>query len=202
MTNREGLKPKMIWRALTNWYLWPLYLIGILFGLPAGPVQQYLTLSLKQLGFSTLLTQVLSSVQYIASVFTGIAIVVAGELLEERVLVCMGEDLWCLPFLIAILGQGTNVSPWTYYGLATGLLSNPYVHPIQASLVSANSGDVQTRTVAASIYNICVQAGAIIYSNIYQASDAPRYVKGNVALVAICCLNVSSHQSSAFRSAD
>jgi hypothetical protein len=37
-----------------------------------------------------------------------------------------------------------------------------------------------------SLYNMAVQLSQIIGSNIYQASDAPRYVKGNTVLLVIC----------------
>jgi hypothetical protein len=33
---------------------------------------------------------------------------------------------------------------------------------------------------------MAVQASQIIGSNIYQANDAPRYVKGNIVLLVIC----------------
>lgn len=29
MHNREGLSPKMIWQALTDWRMWPLYILGL-----------------------------------------------------------------------------------------------------------------------------------------------------------------------------
>jgi len=29
MHNREGLSPKMIWQALTDWRMWPLYVLGL-----------------------------------------------------------------------------------------------------------------------------------------------------------------------------
>ncbi|KDN39697.1 allantoate permease [Tilletiaria anomala UBC 951] len=190
MHNREGLQPRMLWRTLKNWRLYPLYIHGLIFGIPLAPVQAYLTLSLRNLGFSTLLTQILSSVQYAVSVFTGIAVVVLSELVNDRAFVCSLEDLWALPCLIGIVSLGNKVNPWTYYTLATVLLSAPYVHPIQASWVSAIAGDVQTRTVAASLYNIAVQLGSVVSSQVYQARDAPQYLAGNIARITIAAIHI------------
>ncbi len=192
---RQGLNFRHVVKTAANWRLWPIYWVGVTFGIPLAPIQQYLTLSLRGLGFSVLETQVLSSVQYAIAIFTGIAVVVASELFNDRAFICSAEDVWALPFLSAIfqLSRTGGAKPWTYYGLATTLLAAPYVHPIQAAWVSANAGDVQTRTVAASLYNIAVQLSAVISSQIYRADDAPRYIRGNTILVTICAFNILTY---------
>ena len=30
MHNREGMTPKMIWQALCDWRMWPLYILGMM----------------------------------------------------------------------------------------------------------------------------------------------------------------------------
>ena len=40
--------------------MWPLYLIGLLFGLAGYPLAQYFQISMRQLGFSTLQANLLS----------------------------------------------------------------------------------------------------------------------------------------------
>ena len=86
----------------------------------------------------------------------------------------MIEDLWGLPFLVAIYCLPENPNQWVYYvrlrfsglprldpkmsfdvqALATALLSYPYTHPIQVGWCSRNSGAVASRTVNASLYNM------------------------------------------------
>lgn len=54
MHNRQALDVKTIWRCVANYHMYPLYLIGLTFGLGAYPINQYFQLSMKQLGFTTL----------------------------------------------------------------------------------------------------------------------------------------------------
>jgi hypothetical protein len=44
--------------------------------------------------------------------------------------------------------------------------------------------------VSAAIYNIMVQLGSIISSNIYTADDAPLYRRGNKVLIGICVFDI------------
>ena len=60
MHNREAISPKMLWLSLCDYHLWPIYAVGLTFGIPAGPPDQYLTLTLRGLGFDTFDSNLLS----------------------------------------------------------------------------------------------------------------------------------------------
>ena len=147
MHNREGLTLKRLWQAATDYDLWPVYILyvqahmpsfdysslscrGLTFGIPVSPPSTYLTLSLKNLGFGTFNINLLTIPSTVAGIFTNFGISLISELVNERSLVAMAENVWALPFLIAIYSLPANPNPWAYYGLATALLSYPYTHPV------------------------------------------------------------------------
>ncbi|GKU13530.1 unnamed protein product [Fusarium langsethiae] len=59
MHNRQPITFKLLFQSLSDYDLWPLYLLGLSFQIPATPEGQYLTLSLKGLGFNTLQSNLL-----------------------------------------------------------------------------------------------------------------------------------------------
>jgi hypothetical protein len=53
MNNRTGVSPRLLWKTITDWEQWPLYLIGLMAYIPPSPPTTYLSYILRQLGFST-----------------------------------------------------------------------------------------------------------------------------------------------------
>ena len=77
MHNRQGLSVKNIWAVIVDWRMWPLYILGLTHmrkstcaphylrmlisrKVPVTPPQTYLTLSLRNLGFNTTASNLLS----------------------------------------------------------------------------------------------------------------------------------------------
>jgi hypothetical protein len=104
--------------------------------------------------------------------------------------ICAYAQIWALIFLIPLIVFPNNEAAWTRYAILTLLLGYPYIHAIQVGLQSRNANSVRTRTVASAAYNMMVQLGNIVSSNIYRADDAPYYRRGNKILVGIACLNL------------
>ncbi|KAL4971678.1 major facilitator superfamily domain-containing protein [Aspergillus desertorum] len=186
MFNRQGLSVRQIWECTKDYDMWPLYALGLLFGIPKYPVNQYLTLSLRELGFNVIQTNLLSIPWIIGSSITMLLITALSELVNNRSFVAMAEDAWLLPCFVALIALPDPIGPWVYFAIATVLLSFPYTHPIQVAWTSRNAGSVQNRTVSASLYNMWVQVSGMIGANIYQSSDSPRYFKANRGLLVIC----------------
>ncbi|OBT67675.1 hypothetical protein VE03_03558 [Pseudogymnoascus sp. 23342-1-I1] len=179
MFNRQGLSVKQIWESVKDYDMWPLYALGLLFGLPKYPVDQYLTLSFRSLGFTVIETNLLTIPSTVGYCLLMLIITAVSELVNNRSIVSMAEDAWLLPCFIALIALPDPIGPWDYFAIATVLLSYPYTHPIQVAWTSRNAGTVQNRTVSASLYNMWVQVSGMIGANIYQSEDSPRYFKAN-----------------------
>ncbi|KAI1483721.1 MFS general substrate transporter [Daldinia eschscholtzii] len=191
MHNRQPITPKLLWKCLKDFDLWPLYIIGLTFQIPAVPEQQYLTLSLRQMKFDTFTSNLLSIPYTVTHIFTMLANTYAAEIFGNLTLVSVVGQFWILPFLIYLnVANTASASRWVIWTVTTLLLAYPNSHAIQVAWNSRNSNAVRSRTVSAACYNMFCQAGGIIASNIYRADDAPLYRRGNRQLIGILAGNI------------
>ncbi|KAK7407842.1 hypothetical protein QQX98_010013 [Neonectria punicea] len=167
MYNRQGLSVRQVWECSKDYDMWPLYALGLLFGLPKYPVNQYLTLSFRGLGFNVIETNLLS-IPYIR----------AGEQQE------LGRNGGGRLVVALLRGLDRVAQPNQCLGLFRHFDSSAVVSIV--AWTSRNAGSVQNRTVSASLYNMWVQVSGMIGANIYQPDDTPRYFKANKGLLVIC----------------
>ncbi|KAI2616782.1 MFS general substrate transporter [Hypoxylon sp. NC1633] len=180
MHNRQPITPKLLWKCLKDYDLWPLYILGLTFQIPSYPEQQYLTLSLRQMNFDTFTSNLLSIPWTAIHILTMLANTYAAEIFKEITFVAMAGQIWVLPFLMYLnVADTANASRWVIFAVTTLLLGYPNAHPLQVGWNSRNSNTVRART-----------AGGIISSNIYRADDAPLYRRGNRQLLAILIMNI------------
>jgi len=189
MNNRQAVGPSRLWKAIQDWEMWPLYLIGLTAYIPPSPVSTYLSLILRQIGFNVFEANLLAIPgQFLFAVQLLIVTWVSSKI-NERSIVSSISNLWFLPWFAALVAI-PNASPWVRYALLTGVQSYPYCHAILVSWNATNSNAVRTRAVSAALYNMFVQSGNIIASNIYRDDDRPLYIRGNKILLGIVCFNI------------
>lgn len=152
----------------------------LLSAVPVTPPQTYLTLSLRNLGFTTIQTNLLSIPSFALGIMFLVLMAFYSELINSRVGATIVLQLWVLPLLIALHSFNKDTSQWIYFAVVSLIVGYPYVHPIQVAWASRNSYSVRTRcvtnlqnlrklntnkdnrTISASVYNMCVQLGSII----------------------------------------
>ncbi|OSS44883.1 hypothetical protein B5807_10477 [Epicoccum nigrum] len=190
MNNRTGVSAKLLWKTITDWEQWPLYIIGLMAYIPPAPPATYLAYILRQLGFSTFQANMLLIPSQFLFAVQLLVLTWVSKKLKERAIVSSMSNFWIFPWLVALVALPANVNTWVRYAVLTGLLSYPYCHAILVGWNATNSNSVRTRAVSAAFYNMFVQSGNIIASNIYRNDDQPLYRRGNKILLAICCVNI------------
>lgn len=170
--------------------MWGLYFIGLVAYIAASPVQGYLTLTIKRLGFTTLAANMLTVPSAVLQIITMLALAFSSEYFGERTFHCIFGEFWILPLLTAALSLPDGGREWGRYTLITLISGYPYFHPIVSSWISENTFDVKKRAITAATYNVIVQVGSLISSQIYRKYDGPYYKQGNKVLISICALSL------------
>ncbi|KAG7692691.1 hypothetical protein KL951_004938 [Ogataea haglerorum] len=183
MNNRQGVTASSLLYALLDYNMYPLYIIGVLAYIPLNLLTSYMTLVLKNLGFTTLNAVLLTVPYSFVHIILLIGITWLSEKINERSLVCCLFALYEIP-LVGVLAfwKDSMVNKWGTWAVCTLILGLPYIHAICLSWVSRNSWSLKTRSVSLSLYYMCAQIGSLISANIYHESDAPLYRKGNTDL--------------------
>lgn len=126
MHNRQPITPKLLWQSLKDYDLWPLYIIGLTFETPMKTPSQYLTLSLKGLGFNTFQTNLLTIPNTVLHIVLMMALTYASETVGELTLISMLGQVWALPFLVYLYVVDINsVNKWVAWVVMTLLLAYP-----------------------------------------------------------------------------
>ncbi|KAK9489089.1 major facilitator superfamily domain-containing protein [Lipomyces doorenjongii] len=190
MHNRQPVNWQNLWYSLSDYDVWPIYIIGITFGLSAAPVGRYLTLTLRSLGFSSFQSTIMGLPSSVAGVINMLLFTYLSQRYNQRAIMGFLAQVWIFPTLIALESFGVHTNRWSKYATTIVLLSHPSTHAVHVAWTSQNSNSVRTRTVASALYNISVQISGIIGNYIYRADDQPLYKRGNKVLIGLCCMNM------------
>lgn len=167
-----------------------LYFVGLVAYIPATPVSGYLTLTLKRLGYSTFDSNVLTIPAAVLQILTMLALAWSSDRARERSWHAFFGEFWILPLLAAAVAMPDGGREWGRFSLVTLISGYPYFHPIVAAWISENSFSVKKRAITAATYNVIVQVGSLVGSQIYRAWDSPYYHVGNSVLLALCALSL------------
>ena len=173
MNNRQAVTPKLLWKCLKDYDLWPLYLIGLTVYIPPSPIQQYLTFIIREMGFTPMQANLLSIPAFFMFGVNLLIISRVSEWVKERSFVSLTSQIWMLPLFIALVLIPESSSHWVRYALLSLVLAYPYCHAIVVAWNSRNSNSVRARAVSAALYNMFVQTGNIVSANIYREDDRP-----------------------------
>ena len=99
--------------------MWGFYLIGLVAYIPATPVQGYLSLTLKRIGFSTFDSNMLSIPSAVLQIILMLSLAYSSEYFNERTWHCMLGEFWVLPLLAALLALPPHGANWSRFTITT-----------------------------------------------------------------------------------
>ncbi|KAI1768740.1 MFS general substrate transporter [Hypoxylon sp. FL1150] len=190
MNNRQAVGPVLLFKAVKDWEMWPLYIIGLTTYIPPGAPTNYLSYILRQIGFSVFEANLLAIPSQFLFAVNLLLVTWLSRHVNERSIVSSTSNIWIFPWVLALVLLPDNASPWVRYAMLTGLLSYPYCHAILVAWNAKNSNAVRTRAISAALYNMFVQSGNIIAANLYRDDDQPLYRRGNKILLGITVFNI------------
>ena len=116
---KEPAKFRDVLNAWKDSSMWGLYLIGLVAYIPATPVQAYLSLTLKKLGFSTLNSNLLSIPSAALQVILMLALANSSEYFDDRTWHCAFGEFWVLPLLASLLALPPRGYLWGRFAITT-----------------------------------------------------------------------------------
>ena len=130
MHNRQAISPGLLWASLTDYDMWPIYLIGLTWTIPFTPSTSYLSLTLRSLGFDVFETNLLiipSSVLFILQLLFWTWF---SEKFNQRFLIGLISQIWVIPLLIALetLPLKFHGANWARFALSSLVVGYPYAH--------------------------------------------------------------------------
>ncbi|ODQ78820.1 hypothetical protein BABINDRAFT_172102 [Babjeviella inositovora NRRL Y-12698] len=183
MHNREAISLKALWKGISDYDLWPIYLIGLIAYVPVNTLGRYLSINLRGLGFTILQTNLLAIPYQVLHIILLLVFTWLSVKFDLRASISLFQPFYTVPLMAMLCWWLGTMHKWGIYIITTLVLGNPYIHAVCVSWCSANSNSVRSRTVSASLYNISVQMGGVIASNVYRGSDLPLYKTGNKVLL-------------------
>ncbi|ANB13602.1 hypothetical protein AWJ20_1899 [Sugiyamaella lignohabitans] len=191
MNCHEALSFGHLKKSLADYDIWPIYLVRFLSDINVKPIARYLSLTLRELGFTTLTTNLLLIPSSLAGIVTMLAVAYLSEGINQRGLVIMLGPLWCLPCLFLLrYWPAAMIETWPTYFIMITALAHPVGTVLTVTWCSSNASSVSTRAVSAAVVNMFSQSAGIFAAPIYRSDDYPLYKRGNSTLIVYNILAV------------
>ena len=128
---RQAVTPRLLWRALKDYDMWPVYLLGFTWTIPNQCANAYITLILRSLKFDPFETNLLTVPAYTLFILQLIFWTWVSEKINNRYLIILMCQIYMFPLLVALetLPGGASYV-WGRYTLNMMLVGFPYVHAI------------------------------------------------------------------------
>ncbi|KAJ7613050.1 MFS general substrate transporter [Roridomyces roridus] len=165
--------------------LWGHFLITVLILTPTNPLGTYLPTVIKSFDFNVFVSNALTAPPYVLQCIISITLIRHAEKVGQRALHGAFGSAWQMVGWIILRAMPHSAPRGAKYFGAVFLASWPYNHPLNIGWMSENSGSIGQRTVSSGGVIFAANIYGTWASQIYQASDAPDFKRGNSANIAV-----------------
>lgn len=99
--------------------MFPIYIIALSFGMPNNPMTAYLTLQLRDIGFGTFQTNLLTIPAYALFIVQLLFWTWASEKWNQRFLIGLSSQLWAFPLLFFLEYMPSDTGAWIRFTITT-----------------------------------------------------------------------------------
>ncbi|KAJ3070200.1 hypothetical protein HDU99_002745 [Rhizoclosmatium hyalinum] len=174
---------KDVWATLVDYRVWG-HLIITLIGLTyATPFGTYMPSIINSFGFNVYVSNALTAPNAIFGFITMTTLAWHSDKYNERGFHGVFANTWLLAGIMLLEFLPDDSSKGVLF-LATFVIAGaPSVHPLNIAWMSENTAPIGKRTVATGLIIGFANIYGVYASQIYQASDAPRFHTGNFILI-------------------
>ncbi|KAJ8659312.1 hypothetical protein O0I10_005027 [Lichtheimia ornata] len=171
--------------ALLDTKIWTHLITTFIAMMPGTPISTYLPSIIRDGGFSVTTANLLTIPSHIIGLIFSIIIAASSDRYGEVCVHALIGVVWQAAGYAALWGMPVDASRWSKFAAATVTAAAPSWHGMHIAYMSANLSPAGKRALALGAIigsaNICGVPG----SQIYSASDAPRYLRGNMICVVL-----------------
>jgi hypothetical protein len=182
LTKKEQHQP-VTWAdaklALIDTKLWTHLIITFVGMMSATPITNYLPTIIKTAGFSTTESNLLTAPSYIINLIFSIIIARSSDRFGNVAFHALIGSIWSLIGFVVLEVLPDTSNKWSLYGAALFCASAPSWHGMQIAWMSSNLAPLGKRTLALGAVIGAANINGVPGSQIYAASDAPYFHRGN-----------------------
>ncbi|KAI7882665.1 MFS general substrate transporter [Lichtheimia hyalospora FSU 10163] len=171
--------------ALLDTKVWTHLITTFIAMMPLTPIGTYLPSIIRDGGFSVTTANLLTIPSHIIGLIFSIIIAASSDRYGEVMAHALIGVVWQAAGYAALWAMPVDANRWTKFAAATVTAAAPSWHGMHIAYMSANLSPAGKRALALGAIigsaNICGVPG----SQIYSASDAPRYLRGNMICVVL-----------------
>ncbi|KAI8143455.1 major facilitator superfamily domain-containing protein [Fennellomyces sp. T-0311] len=174
-----------IWLALKDTKLWT-HLVTTFVGMMTGtPIGTYLPSIIRDAGFPVTTANLLTMPAYLGGLVFSLLIAYSSDKYGEVALHALIGNIWQMVGYIALKALPANATRWQLFGAATVTMASPSWHGMHIAYMSANLAPAGKRAIALGAIIGAANLDGVPGSQIYRASDAPRYPTGNLVCIIL-----------------